>query len=362
MHDSMKRQAPPTSRRSLVGRGHELAILDHQRAVLHTAGAAPPFARTLSAAGLTPLRAGRLEVLQLNLGRMCNQTCRHCHVDAGPDRRERMDLATLERCLEIARLTAVPTVDLTGGAPEMHPRVRAIVDALAVPGRRIIDRCNLTILLAPGFEDLPEFLAARRVEVVASLPHVAARTADAQRGEGVFDRSIEALRRLNALGYGVPGSGLVLNLVHNPAGAFLPPPQSSIEPEYRRVLRDRHGVAYNDLYVLANLPINRFLEFLVATGQHDEYMARLVAAFNPATVAGLMCHSTLSVGWDGRLHDCDFNQMLGLGLAGGLPSTIHELDPDALTGRPIRTDQHCYGCTAGAGTTCAGAIIRESGA
>jgi radical SAM/Cys-rich protein len=333
---------------SLIARAHPLADPAEQLRRLATARPAPfPDAP----------RADRVEVLQLNLGRLCNQTCRHCHVDAGPDRVEVMARETMEQALAFADEAGVPTVDLTGGAPELNPHFRWLVGELGRRVRRVIDRCNLTILETAPFRDLPEFLAGHRVEVVASLPHFAARTADAQRGDGVFDASIAALRRLNALGYGRTGSGLVLNLVYNPAGAFLPPRQSSIEPEYRRALERDHGVIFNDLYVLANLPIGRFLEFLDRAGQLEAYLARLAAAYNPATVDGLMCRTTLSVAWDGTLHDCDFNQMLALPLASGRPRHIAEATAERLAGRPVVTAAHCLGCTAGQGTTCGGAIV-----
>lgn len=337
---------------SLLARAHPLADPAEQR-------------RRLAEVPIRPFPASPrgevVEVLQLNLGRLCNQTCRHCHVDAGPDRVEVMSRATMEQALAFVDAAGVRTVDLTGGAPEMNPQFRWLVEQLAARGLRVIDRCNLTILQTRPHRDLPEFLAFHRVEIVASLPHFAARTTDAQRGDGVFADSIAALRRLNALGYGREGSGLRLNLVYNPGGAFLPPRQASIEPEYRRALQRDHGVVFNDLYVLANLPISRFLEFLARAGQLDAYMGRLVAAFNPATVAGLMCRSTLSVGWDGTLHDCDFNQMLALPLAEGRPRHIADATADRLAGRPIVTGPHCYGCTAGQGTTCGGAIVDASG-
>jgi radical SAM/Cys-rich protein len=316
-----------------------------------------PFASALAEAGLYPLTATGLRVLQLNLGKLCNQTCKHCHVDAGPTRTERMTRPTMEQALRVVRAGAIPVVDLTGGAPEMNPDFRWLVAEARGLGCRVIDRCNLTILTVGQYRDLPEFLAGQGVEIVASLPHFLGRSTDAQRGAGVFDASIRALNRLNALGYGQPGSGLTLDLVYNPTGAFLAPRQESIEPEYRRELLRRHGVVFNRLYVLTNIPINRFLDFLVRTGQHAAYMERLAAAFNPAAAAGVMCREMLSVGWDGRLHDCDFNQMLDLGLAPGQPAHLDDLDPARLVGRPIRTGAHCYGCTAGQGSSCGGAIV-----
>ena len=343
--------------RSLAGQGHPLAVLDHQQSILRPGGRFRPFGTSLGASGLAPLRALGVETFQMNLGKLCNQTCKHCHVDAGPDRAEVMTRSTMESCLRALAATDVPVVDLTGGAPEMNPDFRWLVGRVRDLGRHVMDRCNLTILNARGFRDLPEFLAEQRVEVVASLPSFQARNTDAQRGEGVFESSIAALKRLNDLGYGRDGSGLELNLVYNPTGAFLPPRQASVEPEFRRELLARHGIAFNYLYVITNIPINRFLEFLLRTGQYDEYMTRLIDAYNPAAAAGVMCRTTLSVGWDGRLYDCDFNQMLELPLAPDQPRHIDDFDPARLAGRRIATGLHCYACTAGAGSSCTGALV-----
>src|SRR5262249_48328370 len=230
----------------------------------------------------------------------------HCHVDAGPDRTEVMTRETMEQCLRVLATTDIPRVELTGGAPELNPDFRWLVERLRGLGRHVMDRCNLTILMVERFRDLPEFLAGHRVEIVASLPYFLARNTDAQRGEGVFEASIAALKRLNDLGYGREESGLELNLVYNPTGAFLAPRQSSIEPEYRREMQRRHGIVFNNLYVITNMPINRFLEFLLRTGQYEAYMERLVGAYNPRAAEGVMCRTMLSVGWDGRLYDCDF--------------------------------------------------------
>jgi radical SAM/Cys-rich protein len=343
---------------SLNGQGHPLAVVAEQHQVLRPAGRFRPFEATLDGSGLAPLTATGLSVFQMNLGKLCNQTCKHCHVDAGPDRTEVMARDTMEACLRALAATDIPTVDLTGGAPELNPEFRWLVERLRALGRHVMDRCNLTILTLDRFRDLPEFLAEHRVEVVASLPYFLARNTDAQRGEGVFDASIAALRRLNALGYGREGSGLELNLVYNPTGAFLPPKQSSIEPEFRRELLRRHDVAFNHLYVITNMPINRFLEFLLRTEQFDAYMQRLVDSYNPAAASGVMCRTTLSVGWDGRLYDCDFNQMLEMPLAPDQPRTIFDFDPSRLAARRIATGLHCYGCTAGAGSSCGGAVVR----
>lgn len=340
--------------KSLVGQGHPLAIIDEQHRLLRPTGSLRPFESSLG----SPLRAAGPRVLQLNLGKMCNQTCKHCHVDAGPDRTEVMTWETMEACLSALVATDIPTVDLTGGAPEMNPNFRRLVERVREMGRHVMDRCNLTILTVGPFRDLPEFLARHRVEVVASLPYFLARNTDAQRGDGAFEASIEALRRLNALGYGQEGTGLMLNLVYNPTGAFLPPRQASIEPEFRAELLKRHGIVFNYLYVITNMPINRFLEFLFRTGQYESYMRRLIDSYNPAAAEGVMCRTTLSVGWDGRLYDCDFNQMLEMPLTTGRPETIFEFDPTRLSDRPIATGLHCYGCTAGAGSSCGGEVVR----
>jgi radical SAM/Cys-rich protein len=343
---------PPT----LSGQGHPLAVLEAQQTILRPGGRFRPFEAALADSGLAPLRAQGLRVFQMNLGKMCNQTCRHCHVDAGPERREIMTRATMETCLRVLAATEIPVVDLTGGAPELNPDFRWLVEQVRRLDRQVRDRCNLTILLASRFRDLPEFLAAHRVEIVASLPSFLGRNTDAQRGEGVFEDSIEALRRLNALGYGHEGSGLTLNLVHNPVGAFLPGRQASLEADCRRELARRYAIVFNHLLVITNMPINRFLEFLLRTGQYETYMERLIAAYNPAAAAGVMCRTTISIGWDGRLYDCDFNQMLELPTAADQPQHIGDFDPTRLAGRRIATGQHCYGCTAGAGSGCGGAI------
>lgn len=340
---------------TLIGRRHPLHDPSAQLALFREGGFRR-FEESLASHGMYPLTAVGLRVLQMNLGKMCNQTCKHCHVDAGPDRREIMTRETMAECLRALSATDIPTVDLTGGAPELNPHFRWLVEQIRGLGRHVMDRCNLTILLARNFTDLPEFLAGHRVEVVASLPFHGKRPTDSQRGEGVFEQSIEALRRLNGLGYGEEGSGLVLNLVYNPVGAFLPGNQGTIEGDFRRELDRRFGIRFNRLFALTNMPINRFLEFLVRTEQYEAYMERLVGAYNPEAAKGVMCRTTLSVGWDGRLHDCDFNQQLELSLGEGLPRHISEFDAEALAGRAIRVGPHCYGCTAGAGSSCGGAV------
>jgi radical SAM/Cys-rich protein len=266
----------------------------------------------------------------------------------------------MQLCLDVLARTEIPTLDVTGGAPELNPNFRWFVEQARALGKAVIDRCNLTILLVPRFEDLPEFFARHRVEVVASLPCYLPQNTDRQRGEGVFDKSIEALRRLNAAGYGrQPDSGLTLTLVFNPVGPSLPPPQPALEAAYRRELANRYGISFTRLFTITNMPISRFLEDLLESGRYDEYMDKLIAAYNPLAAAGVMCRSTLSVGWDGRLYDCDFNQMLDLELAPGLPRHIRDFDPAALADRRIVIGQHCYGCTAGSGSGCQGAITTK---
>ena len=341
---------------TLLGRHNPLASATEQLRILSQAQSCPPFEIPLRLAGLDPLRATGITIFQINVGKLCNQTCRHCHVDAGPDRQERMSREIAELCIAALARTDVPTVDITGGAPELNPNFRWLVEQATRLNRHVMDRCNLSVLLLPSQADLAEFLATHRVEVIASLPYFRATQTDAQRGEGVFDKSIEALQRLNRLGYGREGSGLLLNLVHNPTGAFLPPQQEAIEARFRRELQRTHGIVFNHLYTITNMPISRFLEFLVESGNYEGYMERLAGAFNPAAAAGVMCRHTLSVGWDGTLYDCDFNQMLELPVSNGTPRHIRDFDPALLHHRRIVTRNHCYGCTAGSGSSCGGAV------
>ncbi len=341
---------------SLLRQGSPLARPAFQLRVINEPGAHPRFDDRLAESGLGELRATGIEVLQVNVGKVCNQTCRHCHVDAGPDRREAMSRETMQQCLDAMVEGNIPTLDITGGAPEMNPHFRWLVAESRRLGRRVIDRCNLTILLAPGFTDLPEFLAANRVEVVASLPCYGPDNTDQQRGDGVFEKSIAALRRLNALGYGLPGGERALSLVYNPLGASLPPAQPKLEAAYRKELAERFGIQFTRLYTITNMPISRFLDDLLQSGKYDAYMQKLIDAFNPAAAEGVMCRTTLSVNWDGTLSDCDFNQMLELPLTPGQPRHIRDFDPAALSVRRIVTGQHCYGCTAGSGSSCQGAI------
>jgi radical SAM/Cys-rich protein len=340
---------------TLLNTRSPLADSGTQRATLEALPLARTFAEAVDSAGHRPLRTTGVSVLQVNVGKRCNQACRHCHVDAGPDRTEVMPDAVVDAVLRFMERTDVPTVDVTGGAPELHPRFREIVTRARAAGRHVIDRCNLTITRLPKYADLPEFLASHGVEVIASLPSHAQRQTDAQRGAGVFEDSIAALRRFNELGYGIEGSGLTLNLVTNPVGAFLPAAQHALQADWKRTLRVRHGVSFNQLYAITNMPISRYLQFLIDSGNLQGYMERLVNAFNPAAVDGLMCRYTLSVGWDGTLYDCDFNQMIDLPIAAAAPQTIFDAEISVLTGRPIVIGPHCFGCTAGAGSSCGGA-------
>jgi radical SAM/Cys-rich protein len=341
---------------TLLGQHSPLASSTEQLKILEKTTSWPPFETQLDRTGLVPLRATEITVFQINVGKLCNQTCRHCHVDAGPDRTERMSRDTAEQCIRALAQTDIPTVDITGGAPELNPSFRWLVEQSRTLGRHVMDRCNLSVLLLPSQADLAEFLAGHRVEIVASLPYYRAGQTDAQRGEGVFEKSIQALRLLNRLGYGQPGSGLSLNLVCNPVGAFLPAKQESIEAQFRKALRTRHGVEFNHLYTITNMPISRFLEFLLESGNYESYMERLANAFNPVAATGVMCRYTISVGWDGTLYDCDFNQMLDLPVGHGAPTHIRDFDPAQLNQRRITTRNHCYGCTAGAGSSCGGAV------
>jgi radical SAM/Cys-rich protein len=301
----------------------------------------------------------RIDVLQINVGKLCNQTCRHCHVDAGPDRREIMTRDTMELCLAALERTAIRTVDITGGAPELNPNFRWLVEECRRRGCHVIDRCNLTVLELPSQHDLVPFFARHQVEVVCSLPHYRASGTDRQRGQGVYDKSIAALQRLNASGYGGGSSRLRLVLVTNPVGAFLPGSQAALEAEWKRELWRLHHIRFDALYCITNMPIGRFLEWLDESGNLEAYMARLVTAFNPASVDGLMCRNMISVGWDGQLYDCDFNQMLGLSTAGSAPRHIRDFQLEALERRSIVVGRHCFGCTAGAGSSCGGATTEK---
>jgi radical SAM/Cys-rich protein len=343
---------------SLAGRRLPLADADVQHEVLNQLPLACEFGEALERSAQWPLTPAHLDVLQINVGKLCNQTCRHCHVDAGPDRREVMTRETMTLCLDALSRSSIPTVDITGGAPELNPDFRWLVAECRALGRHVIDRCNLTVLELASQHDLAAFLAEQQVEVVCSLPHYRAPNTDRQRGAGVYEKSIAALRRLNALGYGSGTSGLRLVLVTNPVGAFLPGSQASLEREWKRELWRLHEIRFDALYCITNMPISRFLEWLIDSGNLAGYMERLVTAFNPAAVSGLMCRNTLSVGWDGRLYDCDFNQMLELAVADGAPRHIRDFQVQGLEARSIVVGRHCFGCTAGAGSSCGGSTTK----
>jgi radical SAM/Cys-rich protein len=315
------------------------------------------FSARLSAEGLQLHRA-RPEILQINVGKLCNLTCVHCHVNAGPRRREIMTRQTIDLIVDWLTKTEIPIVDLTGGAPEMIPDFRYFIErvkTLTTP-RHVIDRCNLTILLEPGYENLAQFLADYHVEIIASMPCYTPENVNAQRGEGVFEASIAALRLLNGLGHGID-SDLPLHLIYNPVGASLPGSQAELEADYKRELSEHFGIVFNRLYTITNLPIGRFASYLRHNNRLDEYMELLINSFNPATINGLMCRNTISVGWRGEVYDCDFNQQLGMQWKNGKPLFLWDVDPEKLQGREIMTGDHCFGCTAGAGSSCGGAIV-----
>ncbi len=348
--------------KSLKARNSELADTFVQLNVLNGKDRVdekfPSFNKKVADLGFVPFQPTKMEIFQMNVGKMCNQTCAHCHVDAGPDRKEIMTKETMEQCLEVLAKGDFHTVDLTGGAPEMNPHFRWFVEECSKLGLQIIDRCNLTIIVAnKKYHDLPEFFAKHKVQVVSSLPYFSASRTDKQRGDGVFEDSIKALKMLNAVGYGVANSGLELNLVYNPTGAFLPGNQASLEQEFKRQLQRKYDIVFNQLYAITNLPISRFLEYLLDSGNYEDYMEKLVNAFNPATVQSVMCRNTISVGWDGFLYDCDFNQMLDLKVAAPKSQHISDFDAKALNDRTIILNQHCYGCTAGAGSSCGGEVV-----
>lgn len=318
----------------------------------------PTFRQKIEPLNEFPLKPVDIEILQVNVGYMCNQVCKHCHVDAGPDRKEIMTREIMQTCLDVMSKTRIHTLDLTGGAPEMNPDFRWFVEeANKIGVEEIIVRSNLTIILAnPKYHDLPEFFKKNKVRVVSSLPFYQPDKTDRQRGEGVFAKSIEALQMLNAVGYGKKDSGLYLDLVYNPGGAFLPGSQSELERDFKKELKSHYNIEFNSLFTITNLPISRFLDFLIRTENYEEYMEKLVDAFNPAAVKGVMCRNTISVDYDGYMYDCDFNQMLGLKVDRKAGQHISEFDPEKLEKRHIAISQHCYGCTAGAGSSCQGTV------
>ena len=346
----------PQATKTLKHRNEPLAQASEQLKVLNSVVATTSFAEAVRVVGLDELHADGVEIMQVNVGKLCNMTCRHCHVDAGPDRREIMTRETIDLCLAALRESQVHTLDLTGGAPEMNRDFRYFVSQARALGIHVIDRCNLTILLAKGYQDMPEFLAENEVEIVASLPCYLQENTDLQRGDGAYRQSIEALLRLNELGYGQANSEHMLTLVYNPVGPSFPPDQKTLEQQYREYLRREYSIEFNRLFTITNMPISRFLEDLVVSNQYETYMQKLIDAFNPAAVAGVMCRKMISVGWDGLLYDCDFNQMLELPIAENQPRHIRDFAADQLGSRPIMVGQHCFGCTAAAGSGCLGAI------
>ena len=314
-----------------------------------------PFQKNMKSAGLFPLKPQALEIFQINMGKMCNQTCKHCHVDAGPDRKEIMTRETMQKILKILETSSTHTVDLTGGAPEMNPNFRWFVEELSKLGKKVIVRCNLTIIFAnKSYNDLPDFFKLHRIHIASSLPYYDKGKTDRQRGEGVFNDSIKALKLLNDVGYAKEGSGLKLDLVYNPAGAFLPGSQPALEKDFKQELMRLFGIEFNQLFAITNMPISRYLEYLIDSGNYEAYMEKLVNAFNPVAAAGVMCRNTISISWDGFIYDCDFNQMLELKVEATHKAHLDDYNEPDLQKRNIVLNQHCYGCTAGAGSSCGG--------
>ena len=347
--------------KSLKARGDKLAEIENQLKILGGEPfktELPTFKQKLEPLNQFPLKPSEIEIFQINVGYMCNQVCKHCHVDAGPDRKEIMTKEYLQKCLDILEETKIPTVDLTGGAPEMNPNFRWFVEEASRIGvSEIIVRSNLTIIRAnKKYYDLPDFFKKHGVHVVSSFPYYQAGKTDAQRGDGVFNKSIEALNMLNAVGYGREGTGLKLDLVYNPTGAFLPGDQMQLEMEFKRNLKTDFDIDFNNLFAITNIPISRFLDYLIASDNYEDYMEKLVGAFNPAAVSGVMCRNTISVDWDGYMYDCDFNQMLDMKVADKSTQHIDDFDLEKLKKRNILINQHCFGCTAGAGSSCQGTV------
>ncbi|QXP73307.1 arsenosugar biosynthesis radical SAM protein ArsS [Tenacibaculum sp. AHE15PA] len=348
-------------KKSLQARNNDLANTQRQLEILSNGifanGELPTFAKKIKETNQFPLRPKKLEILQINLGYMCNQVCAHCHVDAGPDRKEIMTTETMQQCLDVIKKTEAHTLDLTGGAPEMNPNFRWFVEEASKAGiKDFIVRSNLTIIRAnKKYYDLPEFFKKHNVHVVSSMPHWTRGKTDKQRGDGVFDKSIKALQMLNEVGYGTEGSDLKLDLVYNPSGAFLPGDQAALENDFKKALKDDFNIDFHNLFAITNLPISRFLDYLIASENYEEYMHSLVEAYNPMAVENVMCTNTLSISWDGNLYDCDFNQMLNLKVNSKVKH-ISEYNEELLQDRDIIINQHCYGCTAGAGSSCQGVV------
>ncbi len=349
------------SKKSLLARNNDLANTERQLEILSNGffanGELPTFANKIKETNQFPLRPKTLEILQINVGYMCNQVCAHCHVDAGPDRKEIMTKGTMTDCLDVIKKTGAHTLDLTGGAPEMNPNFRWFVEEAAKVGiKDFIVRSNLTIIRAnKKYYDLPKFFKKHNIHIVSSMPHWTRGKTDKQRGDGVFDKSIKALQELNAVGYGMPDSKLRLDLVYNPSGAFLPGNQNALENDFKKALKEDFEINFHNLFAITNLPISRFLDYLIASENYEDYMYSLVEAYNPAAVENVMCTNTLSVSWDGWLYDCDFNQMLNLKVNSKVKH-ISEYNEELLQKRNIIINQHCYGCTAGAGSSCQGVV------
>ncbi|MGB1211464.1 MAG: arsenosugar biosynthesis radical SAM (seleno)protein ArsS [Lacinutrix venerupis] len=347
--------------KSLKKQGKEIANSNKQLEILSNgifkSGELPTFKNKISETNQFPLKAKKLEILQVNVGYMCNQVCEHCHVDAGPDRKEIMTRETMQQIIDVIKTTGAHTLDLTGGAPEMNPNFRWFVEEASKVGiKDFIVRSNLTIIRAnKKYYDLPDFFKKHNIHVVSSMPHWTRGKTDKQRGEGVFDMSIKALQELNDRGYGMPESNLKLDLVYNPSGAFLPGDQATMEKDFKKALMEDFGISFHNLFAITNLPIARFLDYLIASENYEDYMYALVEAYNPAAVENVMCTNTLSVSWDGYLFDCDFNQMLELPV-NSKSKHISEYKEELLEGRNIVISQHCYGCTAGAGSSCQGVV------
>ena len=347
--------------KSLLARNNDIANTARQLEILSNGmfanGELPTFVSKIKETNQFPLRPKKLEILQINLGYMCNQVCEHCHVDAGPDRKEIMTLETMNQCLEVIQKTAAHTLDLTGGAPEMNPNFRWFVEEASKIGvKDFIVRSNLTIIRAnKKYHDLPEFFKKHNVHIVSSMPHWTRGKTDKQRGNGVFDKSIEALKMLNKVGYGIENSELKLDLVYNPSGAFLPGDQNALENDFKKALKNDFNIDFHSLFAITNLPISRFLDYLIASENYEDYMISLVEAYNPSAVANVMCTNTLSVSWDGWLYDCDFNQMLNLKVDSKVKH-ISTYNEELIQNRNIIINQHCYGCTAGAGSSCQGVV------
>jgi radical SAM/Cys-rich protein len=341
--------------KSMKAFGEQLALANEQLKILNNHDEFPDFNLKYSETGEEFLTAGKIEIFQVNIGKMCNQVCKHCHVDAGPDRKEIMTTETMQLCLDVLSSSQISVVDITGGAPELNPNFKWFVSEIRKLDKHVMVRSNLTILDSNGFEDYAEFMADNKIEIISSLPFYKAGFTDRQRGEGVFDKSIKVIKRLNELGYGKEKSDLIFNLVYNPVGAFLPASQFSLEAEYKRELWNNYNIVFNNLFTITNMPISRFLDYLIDSNNYDSYMQKLINAFNPAAALNVMCRNTLSVGWDGFLYDCDFNQMLELTVDHGAPKHLKDFNLDTIENRRIVTGQHCFGCTAGSGSSCGGA-------